>query len=126
MAALLFTNGCATTLGNKSDINKVRFEVGKTSKRDVAQTLGFPAMRVVDQGTEWWGYKKGSVFDSLYWGDFFSTSILAQHTFDAQYASAAYINQNMDSMRSKSAVIYGFGQNGVLTDTIRPSSKSSR
>ena len=57
MAALL--GACASNLGNRADLEKVKFEIGRTQKSEVAEVLGFPAARAVENGYEIWAYRDG-------------------------------------------------------------------
>jgi len=59
LASLLALSGCASTIGNKTDISSVTFEVGNTKKGTVANTLGLPAdiSRSGALGREYWAYR---------------------------------------------------------------------
>ncbi|MGE0407948.1 MAG: hypothetical protein AB7P23_01650 [Amphiplicatus sp.] len=56
--ALVAAGGCASTIGNLSDIESTKFVIGETQKSDVAETLGFPQSRATEDGFEYWGYRK--------------------------------------------------------------------
>ncbi len=59
LASALAVGGCASTIGNRTDIASVTFEVGKTDKNTVANTLGLPAniSRSDGLGREYWAYR---------------------------------------------------------------------
>jgi len=55
---LLSLAACASTIGTKVDLEDAKFEVGVTTKNDVADTLGLPNAIAKDKavGREFWAY----------------------------------------------------------------------
>lgn len=58
LVLLLMLAACASTIGTKIDIEDARFEIGTTTKNDVADTLGLPNAIEKNQATdrEFWAY----------------------------------------------------------------------
>ena len=56
---------CAQRLGPLTPIDRVHFQVGVTRKTDVANTLGLPTSRSVDEDYEYWNYPDGPALSSI-------------------------------------------------------------
>lgn len=56
--SILLLGACAPTIGNRVDLEKVKFEVGVTHKNDVADILGLPNAieKGKGDGLEYWAY----------------------------------------------------------------------
>lgn len=118
---LLFTalvvTGCASSIGNKADVSKVTFEVGRTDKTTVANTLGLPAdiSRSEAVGREYWAYRDKpelvGIMYALPTGGGTVTSFTASTGKDGSY-------QFEDA-----AIVYVFDQAGILIDVRKPEAK---
>lgn len=109
--AMIFTlglSGCASTIGNVSDLNEVSFEIGSTHKSQVSDVLGFPASRETESGLEYWGYRDKPELTGVIYA--LPTSSTTVTTYSATKPYAGPIR--MDSV----AVIYTFDSAGVLID----------
>ncbi len=101
---------CATRIGNRSNIEETVFEVGTTTKNDVANALGLPMIMKSDNeaGTEYWAYRQKPALVS------FSMATVDENlnaTMSTTHNYAAYGDQFKEA-----AVIYTFDKNGVLID----------
>jgi hypothetical protein len=56
---------CAQGLGPLTPMDRVHFQIGVTRKNEVANTLGLPTSRRVEQGYEYWDYPAGPAVSSI-------------------------------------------------------------
>lgn len=115
IAILLLMSGCASTIGNRSNIEEVTFEVGKTSKVEVAEVLGLPSSRATHAQQEFWGYRKGPSLTGLIYA-------LPSATNQVTTGSVSVPERYRANM-AEAAVIYSFDPDGILNQVIKPSSK---
>jgi hypothetical protein len=96
---------CSPTIGNKTDLEKITFEVGKTTKREVAEQLGFPSaiQKNEETGNEYWAYQKKPNLSGL---------ILPIVAGDYVYTSELPINSQ--SLFEDAALVCEFDNNGIL------------
>ncbi|HEX7062670.1 MAG TPA: hypothetical protein VF200_11910 [Woeseiaceae bacterium] len=112
VAGTSLVTGCASTIGNTADIGQVTFEVGKTNKNEVANTLGFPQNRVVQDGTEYWGYRGKPELTGLVYA--LPSGPNTVTTYQATKIRTEPLQ--MDSVD----VIYAFDDNGTLIGIHEP------
>lgn len=64
---MLVLTACASTIGNKIDLEEAKFEVGVTTKDDIADTLGLPNAIARDKaaGREFWAYNESPELTGL-------------------------------------------------------------
>lgn len=115
--ALLLTTACAPTIGNKADVSKVTFEIGKTTKETVADTLGLPAdiSRSDALGREYWAYQEKPKLTSV----MYALPSGAGTVTTYQMSTGETGEYDFDD----AAVVYVFDRNGVLLDARRPEHK---
>ena len=109
--------GCASTIGNKTDVSSVTFEVGRTNKNTVAQTLGLPAdiSRSTALGREYWAYQDKPELTGIMYalpsggGTVSTYNVSTGETGDYEFDDAA--------------VVYVFDKSGVLLDVRKPEHK---
>lgn len=60
---------CSPTIGNRAKIQDVKFEIGKTTKQEVAEVLGLPAAIQKDEKTssEFWAYNDKPELTGVMW-----------------------------------------------------------
>jgi outer membrane protein assembly factor BamE (lipoprotein component of BamABCDE complex) len=111
----LILGGCSSTIGNKSDPAKARFEVGRTSKRQVAETLGLPA--AVDHSEdglqEVWAYQKSPSLKSV---NFVAPGGIANPS--VFYDVKLFFKDR--KLAKDATVIYVFDSRGILLGTQQP------
>lgn len=112
VACTWLMTGCASTIGNTADIQQVTFEVGKTHRNDVANTLGFPQNRVVQDGVEYWGYRDKPELTGLVYA--LPTGTNTVTTFQSTKIRTEPLQ--MDSVD----VIYAFDDTGTLVGIHEP------
>lgn len=112
VALIWLVTGCASTIGNTADIDRVTFEIGTTHKDDVANTLGFPQNRVVADGTEYWGYRDKPELTGVMYA--LPTGAGTVTTFQTTKIRALPLR--MDSVD----VIYAFDESGTLVGVHEP------
>lgn len=100
--------GCASTIGNVSDLDHTTFTVGATHKNDIADTLGFPSSRVSDESFEYWGYRQKPELTGLVY------ALPTGANTVTTYTSTKI--RNGPVMMDSAAVIYTFGADGILVD----------
>ena len=103
---LSFASGCASTIGNVSDLKQVTFEIGTTHKSEVADTLGFPESRATDQDLEYWGYRSKPQLSGV---------IYAVPTAPNTVSTMTTTINNGRVQMDNAAVIYTFDATGTLT-----------
>ncbi len=101
-------NGCASTIGNVSDLEQATFSVGATHKNEVANVLGFPSNRATDESLEYWGYRESPELTGLIYALPTSTTTVTTYT-------ATKIPDG-PAMMDSAAVIYTFDAEGILVD----------
>lgn len=105
---VLGATGCASTIGNVSNLENATFEIGGTHKNEVADFLGFPASRETEAGLEYWGYRQKPELTGLIYA--VPTGPTTVTTYQASNLGAG--PARMDS----AAVIYTFDADGILID----------
>ena len=65
VALALACAACAQRLGPLTPMDRTHFQVGVTRKTEVANTLGLPTSRHLDQGYEYWDYSDGPALSSV-------------------------------------------------------------
>jgi len=108
LSAVIGLAGCASTIGNVSDIGQATFSVGKTHKNEVANVLGFPSNRATDDLHEYWGYRQSPELTGLVYALPTSSTTVTTYT-------ASKIPDG-PAMMDSAAVIYTFNAAGILTD----------
>ncbi|MGI9328369.1 MAG: hypothetical protein ACR2PZ_24345 [Pseudomonadales bacterium] len=106
--SVLVCTGCASTIGNVSDINEVAFEVGGTNKSQVADALGFPEHRVVENKIEYWGYRNKPALAGVIYAFPSGGNTVTTYTVTDIH--------NVPLGMTAAAVIYAFDDDGVLVD----------
>jgi outer membrane protein assembly factor BamE (lipoprotein component of BamABCDE complex) len=103
--------GCSSTIGNKSNPTKASFQVGRTSKAQVAEKLGLPSAidRSEDGVSEAWAYQKSPKLANL---------LLVVPTVSSTQITLYHVNAYfLDTMLPKDvAAIYVFDDRGILAD----------
>lgn len=112
ISTLVCTAGCASTIGNPSKVDEVTFAVGSTHKNEVANALGFPQNRAVEDGTEYWGYRDTPELSGIV----YAVPTGANTVTTYQTAKARSKPLQMDSVD----IIYAFDGNGTLVDIYEP------
>lgn len=110
----LLAAGCAPTIGNRADVNSVTFEIGKTHKKTVAETLGLPADITHSEalGREYWAYRKEPALTGVMYamptgaGTVTTYQVSTGKTGEYDYQDAA--------------IVYVFDRDGVLLDARKP------
>ena len=103
---LLFGSGCASTIGNVSDIKEAEFQVDQTHKSEVAEVLGFPEHRVVEEETEYWGYRAKPALSGVVYAFPSGSNSVSTYTVTDIH--------NVPRGMNAAAVIYAFDERGVL------------
>jgi hypothetical protein len=103
---------CAARIGNKCSLDQTVFEIGRTTKNDVANTLGLPMKMKTDteSGTEYWGYRRKPKLVAVQLPAVDGNLNASVHTFH-NYSAFGYA----DAFKN-AAVIYAFNEKGVLID----------
>jgi len=100
--------GCASTIGNVSDLGQTTFNVGATHKSEVAEVLGFPSNRATDESFEYWGYRQSPKLTGLIYALPTGSNTVTTYSSTKLPDGPAM----MDSV----AVIYTFDAEGILVD----------
>lgn len=108
VSLVLVLAGCASTIGNVSDLEHTTFRVGVTHRSEVADTLGFPSNRVTDDSHEYWGYRQKPELTGLIYALPTGANTVTTYTSTKIPDGPAM----MDSV----AVIYTFDAGGILID----------
>ena len=53
---VVVTSSCGTTLSPSTASDAARFRLGSTQKQEVVAALGFPSVRTIESGYEYWEY----------------------------------------------------------------------
>ena len=98
---------CATSIGNKTDLQDANLEIGVTHKSQVAELLGFPvAMKKDDKkGIELWAYHDKPQLSGLYYGVPTGTTTATMYT-------VSVANENPEF--NNAALICTFSGEGIL------------
>lgn len=110
MFSISSLTACATQIGNKCSLEQTAFEVGRSTKNDVANTLGLPVKMKTDgeTGTEYWAYRENPALASVMFPVVDGPLSASVHSF---HIPGAYGDQFQEA-----AVIYAFNKEGVLID----------
>ncbi|MES9902410.1 MAG: hypothetical protein ABW168_06975 [Sedimenticola sp.] len=117
LSLIVLLVGCAPTIGNRESVSSVTFEVGKTSKSTVAETLGLPAdiSRSEALAREYWAYQDETTLTGVIYA--LPTGGGTVTTYHASTGeSGAYKFEN-------AAVVYVFDKDGILIDVRKPEKK---
>ena len=114
---ILGVSACATTVGTKMNINDVQFEIGKTLKSEVAETLGLPAAmeKDIETGFELWGYQEKPELTGLYYAVPTGPTTVTAYDW-------TYLSRRQEQFKD-AGLICVFDKNGVLTDMHYPKSE---
>jgi hypothetical protein len=108
----LMLNGCATRIGNQSRFEETVFEIGKTTKHEVADTLGLPAKIKKNEasGDELWAYQQKPTLISI------DVAAVDWQRPRLVYPIGFSPNNIFVNDFKNTAVVYGFNNNGILVD----------
>ncbi|MCP4745650.1 MAG: hypothetical protein GY874_05835 [Desulfobacteraceae bacterium] len=109
LVIVLLCISCASQIGNRGSLNTT-FQIGKTTKNDVANALGFPAKMKTDESSqlELWAYQSRPTLTSVIY------ALPIPGTTHAMIYNHPVINRHSDILKN-AAVVYIFNNNGVLT-----------
>ena len=105
--------GCATRIGTQANIDEVVFTVGKTTKKEVADILGLPALVETDKssGSELWGYQKNATLAAVHVALVFSDA----SSISTEMWTFGSTDEKLKEFQ-KAAMVYRFNKEGVLRD----------
>jgi hypothetical protein len=114
ISSVMMMARCATAIGNKHDIANVTFEIGKTDKSTVANTLGLPAYISKSEalGREYWAYRAKPELAGVMYTAPNVAGIVRTHIFP--------IGQTGNDEYDDADVVYVFDRSGVLVDVRQP------
>jgi hypothetical protein len=116
--SLLGMVACSTTLGNKTDLKKVTFVIEKTTKSEVLKVAGLPYQikKTGTDPTEYWCYQDRAKFEGvqIVLPVYYQGAVLSFPPRDVAG------DENLDFPKG-SLGCYGFDQNDILIQVLKPS-----
>lgn len=116
----LLLASCSTTIGNPP-ITRFTFEPGKTTKSDVARTLGLPAAMRTDEksGLELWAYQESPELTGVH------VPVVTPTGGGAYEVSMNHVSitQRQGDVFAGASVVCAFNREGVLTQVVRRNAK---
>jgi hypothetical protein len=118
----LFVVSCSPSIGNRAVLSTT-FETGRTTKNDVANTLGLPvAMRTDEQsGLELWAYEQSPELRGI---QFAVVTPTGPSSFITTMNYVSVVERQGDVFQS-AAVVYAFNREGIMVHVDRRNVKGS-
>ena len=114
LSSVMALVGCSTSIRNKSNIDNVIFEIGKTDKSTVVKTLGWPDYISKSEalGREYWAYHAKPEPTKIICAGPNAAGIVKSYMFPSCQAGG-YEYDDAD-------VVYVFDRNGLMVDVRQP------
>jgi hypothetical protein len=109
LVIVLLCISCAAQIGNRRSLDTT-FQIGKTTKDDVANALGFPVKMKTDESSqlELWAYESGPRLTGVMY------ALPVAGTTNVMTYHHSVVSRHGDIFKN-AAVVYIFNNNGVLT-----------